>query len=100
LAQKTDRLAQEVALLSRATSELRAGHAAQALKALAEHQRKFPAGALSEDRRAAKAQALCLLGRVVQGRAELARLPAQSPAAARAAQVCDASLPPTASGTR
>ena len=85
-----DRLAQEVALLSRATAALRVGHAAQALKALDEHQRKFPSGALREDRRAAKAQALCLLGQVASGRAELKLLPPQSPAAARAGQVCDA----------
>lgn len=85
-----DRLAQEVALLSRATAALRAGHAAQALKALDEHQRRFPSGALSEDRRAAKAQALCLSGQVAKGRAELALLPPQSPAAARAEQVCAA----------
>ncbi len=86
---KPDRLAQEVALLSRATAELRAGHAGKALQALDEHQRRFPSGALSEDRRAAKAQALCSLGRVSEGRAELAQLAPQSPAAARAKQVCD-----------
>jgi len=87
---RRDRLAQEVALLSRATAQLQAGHAAQALRALAEHQRKFPNGALREERRAAKAQALCLSGNVPRGRAELALLPAQSPGAARAEQVCDA----------
>lgn len=83
-----DRLAQEVALLSRATAQLRAGHAKKALMALDEHQRRFPQGALSEDRRAAKAQALCLTGQVAKGRAELALLPALSPAAARSEQVC------------
>jgi hypothetical protein len=88
--QRSDSLAREVALLSRATAQLRAGQAAKALNALDEHERKFPRGALSEDRRAAKAQALCLLGRVTQGRAELAHLPPQSPGAARASQVCDA----------
>ncbi|HEX6242691.1 MAG TPA: hypothetical protein VFZ61_17380 [Polyangiales bacterium] len=85
-----DRLAQEVALLSRATSDLRAGHAARALKALDEHQRRFPAGALREDRRAARGQALCLLGRAAEARSELALLPQGSPAAARVSQVCDA----------
>lgn len=89
-AHAADRLAQEVALLSRATTALRAGHAAQALKVLDEHQRKFASGALSEDRRAAKAQALCVLGQPAKGRAELALLPPHSPVAARAAQVCDA----------
>ncbi len=85
-----DRLAQEVALLSRAMSDLRSGRAAQALKLLDEHQRKFPKGALGVERRGAKAQALCLLNRVNEGRAELAGLAPQSPAAGRAKQVCDA----------
>jgi hypothetical protein len=89
-----DRLAQEVALLARATSDLRAGRAADALKVLDEHQREFPNGTLSVERRAARAQALCTLKRTSEGRAELARLAPQSPAAARAKQVCDA-----ASGT-
>ena len=84
-----DSLAQEVLLLSRAASDLRAGRPAEALKALDEHQRKFPRGTLSVERRAGKAQALCALKRVSEGRAELAHLAAGSPAAARAAQVCD-----------
>jgi len=85
-----DRLAQEVALLSRATSDLRAGRAGAALKSLDEHQRKFPNGMLTVERRAVKAQALCTLKRVSEGRAELSRLAPQSPAAGRAKQLCDA----------
>ncbi|HKO50008.1 MAG TPA: hypothetical protein VJV79_19895 [Polyangiaceae bacterium] len=85
-----DRLAQEVALLSRATSDLRAGRAGAALKSLDEHQRKFPSGMLTVERRAVRAQALCTLKRVSEGRAELARLAPQSPAAGRAKQLCDA----------
>ncbi|HEY0468389.1 MAG TPA: hypothetical protein VGC79_29530 [Polyangiaceae bacterium] len=54
-----DRLAQEVALLTRATSSLHAGHPAEALKVLDEYQRRFPNGLLTEERRAARAQALC-----------------------------------------
>jgi hypothetical protein len=92
-ARRPDGLAQEVALLSRAATQLRAGRAAQALKVLEEHERRFPKSVLSEDRRAAKVQALCLLGQLTKGGAELAELPAQSPAAARAAQVCDAERP-------
>jgi hypothetical protein len=87
-----DTLAQELALLSRATSELRAGRPAAALKSLDEHQRKFPGGALNEERRGARAQALCALGRVPEGRADLSRLPPRSPAAVRAQQVCDAAV--------
>ena len=85
-----DRLAQEVALLSRATSELRAGRSGAALKLLDEHQRKFSNGALALERRAVRAQALCTLKRVNEGRAELSQLPPQSPAAGRAKQLCDA----------
>jgi hypothetical protein len=85
-----DRLAQEVALLSRATSDLRAGRAGAALKSLDEHQRKFPSGMLSVERRAVRAQALCALKRVNEGRAEISLLAPQSPAAGRAKQLCDA----------
>jgi len=85
-----DALAHEVALLSRATSNLRAGRAGAALKLLDEHQRKFPNGMLVVERRAVRAQALCTLKRVSEGRAELAQLAPQSPAAGRAKQLCDA----------
>jgi len=85
-----DALAQEVALLSRATSDLRAGRAGAALKLLDEHQRKFSNGMLAVERRAVRAQALCTLKRVSEGRAELAQLAPQSPAAGRAKQLCDA----------
>ncbi len=85
-----DQLAREVALLLRATRALRSGRAAEALEALDEHRRLFPSGLLTVDRRAARAQALCSLQRVSEGRAELARLAPQSPAAARTKQLCDA----------
>lgn len=81
-------LAQEVALLSQATSALHSEQPAEALKLLNEHARKFPNGVLREERRAARAQALCMVGRINEGQAELARLAPQSPAAARAKQVC------------
>jgi len=86
-----DRLAQEVALLERATSALHAGRPADALRVLDEYQRKFPSGLLSQDRGSARAQALCALGRRSEAEAELSRLPAHSPGSARAKQVCDAS---------
>jgi hypothetical protein len=86
----SDRLAEEVALLSRATSALRAGRANDALKTLNEHQSKFPKGLLSEERRAARAQALCALGRRPEAERELAKLSPTSPQAARARQMCGA----------
>jgi hypothetical protein len=86
---RPDSLAQEVQLLARATRSMRAGQTARALSTLDEHQRRFPNGALSEERRTARAQALCALGRVDEGRAEQARLPPRSPSEARAARACD-----------
>jgi hypothetical protein len=86
---RSDRLAQEVALLSRATSALRTGRADEALRVLAVHQQRFAGGVLKEERLAAKAQALCLLGRVREGRAELSRLAPELPTAGRARDVCD-----------
>lgn len=88
-----DTLSLEVVLLSRATSALRTGDLAAALRSLDEHARKFPEGVLREERRAARAQALCGAGRFAEARAELQGLPAQSPTAARAQQLCRAADP-------
>jgi hypothetical protein len=87
----TERLTQEVALLSRAASELHAGRAGEALKTLDEHRRQFPNGILAEERRAARAQALCALGRHSEAELELARLARTAPQSmqtARARQAC------------
>jgi hypothetical protein len=87
-----DRLSAEVALLSRATRDLRAGRPAEALKALDEYRRRFPKGLLSEEHRAARAQSLCALGRFDEAREKLAGLAPQSPLAEQARQYCDAKL--------
>jgi len=90
-ARSGDGLAEEVALLSRAETELRAGRPAKALLALAEHQRKFPRGALAEERTAARIQALCALGRNEEANAQLRQLLHLSPNSAheeRARQAC------------
>lgn len=83
-----NRLAEEVVLLSRATSALHAGRAEDALRALAEHQQQFPQGLLSVERRAARAQALCQLGRKAEAERELRGLSPSSPQAARARKLC------------
>ena len=86
-----DNLAREVAILSRASSELRAGRPAAALTALEEHQREFPGGMLAQERTAARIQALCALGRTKQAETELARLSRtapDSPHVARARKAC------------
>lgn len=86
-----DGLGDEVALLSRAETELHAGRPASALLALAEHQRKFPRGALAEERTAARIQALCALGRNAEANAQLRQLLHISPKSAleaRTRQAC------------
>jgi hypothetical protein len=86
-----DPLVEEVAILSRATSALRAGKPAEGLRLLNEHQRKFPNGRLAEERRAARIQALCAMGKRTEAEAELARLAQSSPRSphlARAQRAC------------
>src|SRR6478735_7819485 len=90
-ARARDGLGEEVALLSRAETELHAGRPEKALTALAEHQRKFPRGALAEERTAARFQALCALGRTDEANAQLRQLlhiSPNSPLEERARQAC------------
>jgi hypothetical protein len=70
----SDSLAQEVALLSRAETELHAGRFSAALQLLNAHQKTFPRGLLRQERVAARIQALCGLGRVKEANADLARV--------------------------
>ncbi len=86
-----DGLSDEVAILSRAETELHGGRPESALKALDEHERRFPRGVLAEERTAARIQALCALGRTAEADAQLARLERLSPHSAheeRARQAC------------
>jgi len=69
-----DRLAEEVAIIARAETALRSGHPAVALDVLNEHERKFGNGLLAEERIAARAQALCALGRTAEADAQLTQL--------------------------
>jgi len=90
-ASPADSFAEEVAILSKATSELRAGRANEGLRLLDEHERKFPSGRLAEERRAARIQALCALGELSEAEVELARLKQSSPRSphlARAQRAC------------
>lgn len=89
------RLSEEVALLSRAETDLHAGRFESALRALDEHERRFPHGALEQDRMAARAQALCALGRTAEAQVpleRLARTAPNSPNEERARQACRADL--------
>lgn len=88
-AHRPERLAQEVSLMSRATSALKAGRSREALRLLEAHEQRFSRGVLEEERRGGKARVLCLLGRLHEGRAELSHLAPDSPSALRAREVCD-----------
>jgi hypothetical protein len=94
-ARPKDGLAAEVAILSRATRDLRAGRPADALKSLDEYRRRFPRGLLSVEQQAARAQVLCAMGRFDEAKAKLGELPQRSPLALRAKQFCDARAPRT-----
>jgi len=88
---RADGLSEEVRLLSSAERELNHGRADDALRALTEHERRFPTGALAEERLAARVQALCLSGRRNEARLYLAQLAQQyprSPHLQRARAVC------------
>jgi len=85
-----DTLGEELALLTSAASQLSAGQASGALLSLDEHQRRFSHGVLTDERKVAKARALCILHRFDEGRAALAQLGAGTPSAARVQEECDA----------
>ena len=73
-AQPADGLGEEVRLLSRAQQDLNDGRPTQALKTLSEHERRFPTGALAEERLAMRVQALCAQGRRAEAKADLTEL--------------------------
>lgn len=91
-----DRLAEEVQILSRAQTELHAGHFGETLRVLEDHARKFPRGTLAQERRATRIQALCGMGRMKEAEAELARLTPGSVHEGRARQACAAKRKSTA----
>lgn len=88
---EADALRDELALIGAAQSSLGAGRHEAALASLEEHARRFPSGALSLERRALRALALCAAGRRAEGRAEaeaFALRAAGSPLAERVASAC------------
>ena len=84
-----DSLSEEVAILSRAETDLHSGKPADALKLLNEHERKFGNGLLTEERIAARVQALCALGRTAEADAQLAHLSPKSLQGEQARQACN-----------
>jgi hypothetical protein len=83
-----DNLSEEVAILSRAETELHGGKPEVALRLLNEHERKFGNGLLAEERIAARVQALCALGRTTEADAQLARLSPKSLHGEQTRQAC------------
>ncbi len=70
----------EIALISRAlTQRSTAGDPSGAIALLDEHARRFPSGALGEERDATRVLALCALGRTGEARAPAARFFAAFP---------------------
>jgi hypothetical protein len=59
----------ELELIGQAQRALKAGQPGEALRALDEHQRRFPAGSLSFERVGVRTVALCQAGRLADGRA-------------------------------
>lgn len=91
-----DRLAEEVAVISRAQGEITASRLDSALRLLDEHERKFPNGILTEERIAARVQALCALGRTTEATTQLNRLsPRSLHHRGQTQTACGASLKPT-----
>ena len=72
-------VADEVQILTRAYSSLKGGDANQALNELDQHARRFPNGALAEERAAERVLALCQLGRLDEARADAAKFFARYP---------------------
>ena len=77
----------EVLLIGEAHSALRNGDAARALILLDEHSRRYPVGALGEERDAARIATLCALGRSIEARAAADRFLAAFPASPHAPRV-------------
>jgi hypothetical protein len=77
----------ELSLIRDAHAALQSGNASQALALLDDHARRFPAGALGEERDAARIFALCALGRTSEARAASDRFFAAYPRSPHAARV-------------
>lgn len=85
---ESDRLAEEVALLTRAQKEFHAGNFKGALAAVDEHRRKFPKGTLVQERVNLKMQVLCGMGRDREAQTESDRLSRLAPGHASSGDVC------------
>jgi len=80
-------VAEETRLLRAASEALRADDPARALALLDEHGRRFPRGALAEERSVERVSALCKLGRVDEAHTEAERFLIATPDSPLAASV-------------
>ncbi len=91
-------VAAEVALLERASGALRAGDPKRALAAVSEHARRFPNGALAEERDTERIVALCALGRRDEAATATQRFDRAYPSSSHAARIRAACASPSAPG--
>lgn len=82
-----DTIAEEASLLRAAHAALASGDGATAMTSLDEHARRFPRGALTEEREAARVMALCAQGRASEARASASAFVSANPRSPFAAQV-------------
>ncbi len=90
-------VAAEVAILRRVSASLRAGDPEAALVAVGEHARRFPNGALAEERDTERIVALCALGRRDEGARATERFDRAYPASSHAARIQAACAAPVSS---
>ena len=86
-------------MLREANVEMQAGRPARALSLLDEQVRRFPSGALAEEREAARILALCGVGRTEESREARGRFlreHPQSPQATRVRGACNDAVKKTA----
>lgn len=84
----SDRLAEEVALLTRAQKHFHAGNLPGALAAADEHRRKFPRGVLAQERSNLRVRTLCGMGRDREAQTENNRLKRLAPGDVGSDDVC------------
>ncbi|EDM74560.1 hypothetical protein PPSIR1_29158 [Plesiocystis pacifica SIR-1] len=82
-------LADELALMQAINAALKANDPGETLDRVREHERDFPEGQFVEERRAAKARALCRRGKTQAGRKEAARFEARWPGSIHLASIRD-----------
>jgi TolA-binding protein len=82
-----DSIAEEAALLRAANAALTSGDATTALARLDEHAARYPNGALTQERQAARVFALCAGGRAAEARAAASSFVAANPRSPHVAQV-------------